>query len=403
MPNRVPSASASIRSIFALAAPIAFTAFAAFAASSGVSSCAAPAPSGAALRDVAWRGIVCYSARAPIERIRSGRPDPSDPALQAVSVDQAGDVALVHFASGAPRSEVLYRNGAELTGLAIGDVDPRVLGAEIYAGGYARGDAREGSGGAVVQLVVVPGSSPRVRRVYEGDAFVHSLEVVPPQRANDPVRLLASTYAGEIHLLTPRDGDGAWDDRLCYREPPSADPEVPKIKDVGFLVDPSGRAPHRALVALKLGRVLCFDLDRPEATRLIHEETGGVSRVTPDREGGAYVTGYFGRVLHFVPEGEGFRVEIDADEGQQSGLRGLVFGDFPTALGRADRVVFGFHKRCRALVSRLGVFDASTLYVDVDRGHTVEAGDFVPGNGADELLLGGYSNRVTMLVAEPTR
>ena len=40
-----------------------------------------------------WRGIVCHRAEGAIERIRTGRPDAADPRLQAVSVDQAGDVA----------------------------------------------------------------------------------------------------------------------------------------------------------------------------------------------------------------------------------------------------------------------------------------------------------------------
>jgi hypothetical protein len=351
--------------------------------------------------EVEWRPVVCYEGRAPIERVRCGRPDAADPEMQAVSVDQAGDVALVHFEKGAPRSEVIHRNGSELTGLLISDVDTAVHGEEIYVGGYAAGTEREGTGGVVLQLVLTstPSGRAHVRRIYEGPAFVHSIERVEPRSPSEVVRLLVSTYAGEIHLLTPTAGSGAWDDRLLYREPPVADPEALKVKDAAFLKDASGKPSHEALVVLKTGRTVFIDIDHPETTRLVHEESGGLSRVTPDSSGGAYITGYFGRVLHFVRAGDGFRVDVVEQEGTDSGLRGVVLGNFPVTGTTAHMVLFGFHKLCRALVPRLGVMDPTTLYVDVDRGHSIDSADLVRGNDADEILIGGYSKRVTMLVA----
>ena len=351
--------------------------------------------------EVSWQPVVCYQARAAVERIRCGRPDASDPALQAVSVDQIGDVALMRFAAGVPRADLIYQHGCELTGLALGDIDPAVPGEEIYVGGFASGTGREGQGGAVVQLVVSAGphGGTAVRRIYEGAAYVHSIERVEPQAPGAGRQLLVSTYDGEIHLLTPVAGNGPWQDRLIHREPPSDDPEALKVKDAAFLRDPGGRPPHEVLVAFKTSRLLHLDLDRPQEARSIHEEPGGLSRVTPDPDGGAYVTGYFGRVLHFVRSPEGLKLEVVEQEGTDSGLRGLVLGTFPVTGGEAQMVVFGFHKLARALVQRLGVLDPVTLYVDLDRGHTIEAADLVPGNAADELLLGGYSQRVTMLVS----
>jgi hypothetical protein len=363
----------------------------------GLAACAATGSG-----EPAWEPVVCYEASAAVERIRCGHPDPADVGLQAVSVDQAGDVALVRFPGGAPRARVIYRHGCELTGLAISDIDPAVPGEEIYVGGFASGEGREGVGGAVLQLVVTAGAqAARVRRIWEGPAYVHSVERVEPQSAGEGPRLLVATYEGELHLLAPTAGDGPWADRLLHREPPSDDPEAVKIKDVGFLRDPSGRPPHEALVAFKTGRLLLLDLTHPERARTILDEPGGLSRVTPDADGGAYVTGYFGRVLHYTRAADGLQLEVVDQEGADSGLRGVVLGDFPVDGTTAHLVLFGFHKLCRALVPRQGVLDPVTLYVDVDRGHTIEAADLVPGNGADELLLGGYSLRMTMLVARP--
>lgn len=360
-----------------------------------IASCAATSST-----EIEWRPVVCYQGRAPIERVRCGRPDAADAGVQAVSVDQAGDVALMHFDRGVPRSEVILKNGSELTGLLISDIDASVAGEEIYVGGYAGGNEREGTGGLVQQLVYAANKPLRVRRIFEGSAFVHSIERVEPQSAGEVARLLVSTYAGEIHLLTPTPGDGAWEDRLLHREPAAKDPEVLKIKDAAFLKGARGKSTHEALIALKTGRTLYLDVDHPEATRLIHEEPGGLSRVTPDAHGGAYITGYFGRVLHFVRVAEGFRIDVIDQEGVDSGLRGVVLGHFPVENTVAHIVLFGFHKLCRALVERHGVLDPVTLYVDVDRGHTIEVADIVAGNDADELLMGGYSNRITMIVAQ---
>jgi hypothetical protein len=40
-----------------------------------------------------------------------------------------------------------------------------------------------------------------------------------------------------------------------------------------------------------------------------------------------------------------------------------------------------------------------TLLRDIERGHSLVAADLVPGDDADELVLGGYSKRITVLVA----
>jgi hypothetical protein len=348
--------------------------------------------------EVRWEPVVAWEGDAAVERIRAGRPDPSDPRLQLVGVDQAGTVVRVRFDGDVPRSDVIYRHGVELTGAAIADVDPTVPGEEIYVGGYASGTGREGTGGAVIQIVLTP-DGPKTRRVYTGDAYVHAIDRLLPATAGDPVRLVVTTYAGEIHLLTPTGGDGPWQDRLIYRDAPSADPEVPKIKDVTLLRDLTGRTPHEAMVVMKMGRVVVLDLERPETARLVHSEEGGLSRVNADAEGGAFMSGYFGRLLHLVRDGDAFRVEAIHHEAKDSGLRGASLGRFPVPGGTATLGTFGFFKYCRVLTPRLGAWDATTIFEDTDRGHAMEVADLVPGNDADEIALGGYSKRITILVA----
>ncbi|MFN0241693.1 MAG: hypothetical protein ACKVWV_02275 [Planctomycetota bacterium] len=362
---------------------------------------------------IEWQPLVVHRTHGSIERIRCGRPDGTDAKLQAVSVDQAGDVALIQFDRDEPRAEILYRNGAELTGLTIADVDPSAPGEEIYAGGYLPGGEGAERGGGVYQIVVTPSSSARaqVRQVYSGNAYVHSIERVPPQRAGDPARLLISTYGGEIRLLTPSSSDAPWDNRLLFALPQSDDPEANQAKDAAFLRSASGRPPHEVLVVFRSGRMLFLDLDRPESARIVHEEPGGLARVTPDEREGAYVIGYTGRVLHFHRDGDGFRYDAIDDEGVDSGLRGIVRGRFPSPHGGVTQLaLYGYHKQCRILHPKcIGLradytqMDADTIYVDAERGHALEAADVVAGNDGDELLLGGASKQVTVLVAKHVR
>ncbi len=360
-----------------------------------VAAACATTPRGDVVR---WEAVEVWRGDAAFERVKVGRPDASDPRPQIVGVDQGGHVVLVHWTDGGPpRGEVLYTHPSELTGLYVGDVDPSVPGEEIYAGGNVSGE----EGGAVTQVVVTP-QGPRARRVWTGTGYVHAITRIP----GDAPRLLVTTYTGELHVISPVSGEGPWDDRMIFRDPEagSKDVERPKIKDAGFLVDPTGRAPHEALVVWKTGRALLIDLDRPDSARFVHDEDGGLSRVSPDPDGGAYVTGYKGRVLHFVRDGTGLRVECIDQEFTDSGLRGVVQGRFPLPQGGvAPLAIFGFHRLCRALSQREGAWDATTLFRDVERGHTIEPADLVPGNDADELVLSGYSSRIVVLVARRAR
>jgi hypothetical protein len=370
--------------------------------------CASTAAPGAPA--VRWEPEVLWKGEFAFERIRTGHPDATDPALQIVGVDQGGQVVLCHVGDGERRASVIYDHGTELTGLVVGDVDPAIPGEEIYVGGNGKPDGtigeggrRSGTGGAVLQLVPGPGGA-KARRIFDGGAYVHSIERVEPQSPGDTPRLLASDYDGVVHLLTPTPGTGPWDDRVLYREPPPKNPDDPKVKDAGFLADASGRPRHEVLLVLKTGRAILLDLDDPSKAHLVHEEPGGLSRVTPDPDGGAWVTGYAGRAMHWVREGDGFRIDVLEQEGVDSGLRGCVPGRFPTPDGGvAPLVIFGFNRLCRTLTPRNGAWDPTTIFRDADRGHTMEAADLVPGNDADELVLGGYSRAITLLTAHRVR
>ena len=348
---------------------------------------------------IRWEPILAWQGESPIERLKAGRPDASDPAMQVVSVDQGGTVALVHFEGEKPRAEILLKNDGGLTGLCIADIDPSIPGEEIYAGGgheMAAWPPKPGDGGVVLQIVPGPGG-PRVRRIFEGEAYVHAMD------RYGAGQLLVTDYVGRVFLLTPAPGDGPWPSKLLYSDPPSKDPEVPKIKDIAVLRDPSGAAAHEALVVMKTGRAVYIDIDRPEGARLVHEEPGGLSRAEANADGGAFVTGYTGRVLRFVRDGLGFRVDPIHLEGPDSGLRGVVQGRFPVAAGDAPLAIFGYMQVCRVLTPTFGAWDAVSIFRDDGKGHALLAADLFPGNDADELVLAGFGNRITVLTVRRGR
>jgi len=367
------------------------------------------APAATARPDVRWEPVILWEGDAGFETVKSGRPDASDPNLQVVGVDQAGHVVLAGYDGVTPRSRVIYDHGAELTGLAIDDVDPAVPGQEVYVGGYESGDGREGKGGAVMQVVVGP-SGATTRKVFVPGNYVHSIAVAPPAAPGAPRRLVVSTYAGEVFVVTPAAGDGLWPSQVVYRDPPIGnlvpkDPR-PRIKDVAMLADPSGRPAYELIAVSAGGSAVYADLDRPGITRDLINEEGGFARITAVPDGSAYACAYWGGVFHFVRDGAGgFRADVLTRDGKDSGLRGIVLGRFPLPAdaggGVAEMAIFGYHALVRMLVPRNGTYDMVTVFKDVERGHSLVAADMVPGNDADELVVTGYSKRLTLLVPRP--
>ena len=171
-----------------------------------------------------------------------------------------------------------------------------------------------------------------------------------------------------------------------------------------MLRDPSGRPAHELIAVYAGTRAVYADLDRPGFSKDLVEEEGGFARVTADPDGGAYAVAYWGAVLHFVRDGAGgFRADVLTRDGKDSGLRGIVLGRFPLPSdaggGVASMSVFGFHALVRMLVPRNGTYDMVTVFKDIARGHSQVAADLVPGNDADEIVVAGYSKRLTLLVA----
>lgn len=356
------------------------------------SSRCAPAP---AARGVRWSAVQLWQGSASVQRVKAGDADPDQPGLEIVGVDEAGGVIVAWPQAAPPASREVYRHPGRLTGLAVADVDPSVPGSEIYAGGFRTGT----EGGAVVQVVLTP-EGVRHRVVYAGPHFVHAVERLEPAPGGAVPRLLVTDYDGAAFVLTPAPGAGPWPQVEAYREPPEVGFEDRKVKDAAVLQAARGGAGAGVFLAFKGGRGVWLDPDQPGSGRLVHEEPGGMGRVVADAEGGVLLCGYAGRVVHLVRAGEGFAAAVLFTETVgEGGLRGIGRGRLPLPDGgEAELAIFGYSKVCRLLTRSGGAFHGPVVYEDVERGHGLAVADLVPGNQADEVVLCGYANRITLLV-----
>lgn len=351
---------------------------------------AATAPSGGG-----WTATQLWQGTASVQRVAIGDADPAQPGLEVVGVDEAGAVIVGWPQASPPTSREVARHGGRLTGLAVADLDPDVPGSEIYVGGYREAD----QGGAVVQVVLTP-QGARQRVVYDGPHFVHAVARLEPAPGSTTPRLLVTDYDGAAFVATPAAGDGPWPAVEVYREPAETGAEDRKVKDAAVLRGAPGGVASGLFLALKGGRGVWVDPDRPGSGRLVHEEPGGMGRVAADEQGGVYLCGYAGRVVRLSRAGEGFSAAVLFTETVGGGgLRGIGLGRLPLpAGGRAELAIYGYSKVCRLLAPAGSALNGPVVYEDVERGHGLAVGDVVPGNDADEVVLGGYAKRITVLV-----
>jgi hypothetical protein len=330
--------------------------------------------------DSGWSATVAYEGKSGFSGVAIGDADADSPGLEVAGASESGEIVLVRFPKGKPEATVLLRHGHEMTGLLVADIDPALPGAELYAGGSARG----GDDNGVVFQFHFAGGKMGTRRLLETDGYVHAMARLD----GDPPRLVVTTYSGRVLLATP-DPD-KWALRAIHEEPRDLGVEGLKIKDVR--TGPfAGRPARTILFAAKSGRIVLLDPDDASKTELCRIEEGGVARLSDVDDGGIWVACNDGRLLRLDRDGarEVFR--------SSEALRGAVVGRFAVPGGEARLAVYGYDRVCRAIRVEGGDFP---LFTDSERGHWLAAGDLVPGNGSDELALAILSGRILILKGE---
>lgn len=335
-----------------------------------------------------WQTTTLWDAHEKIQGVRFGDADPRHPGIEAVAVTRSGTVAIAGFTNGKVWSDTIYRHGVLMTGLCIADVDPTIPGNEIYIGG---GRTTKAPNGEVVQIALVDGHW-RARTVWMAPDVVHTFDTLP-RLPGGTARLVAPTYAGTIHLLIPTK-TGLWRDTLLYRHTATGtDTNDLVVKDMHYGTV-AGRA-NQLLFCTKGGDMVDVDLSDPSRSGRIYRQKFGIARFTIVSDGTLYGSCNDGCLIHLSYVQGAWKVDTlyrDYAEG-----RGVVIGRFPCGGRACSLAAFGYARTCRLFYDNGIGWDTYTLFHDLDCGHWMVVADVIPGNDADEMLLGGYSGRMTLI------
>jgi hypothetical protein len=292
--------------------------------------------------------------------------------------------------------------GSWLGAVTQADLDPRVEGAELYAGAESGriweivGHRREGVIDARLAAQI---DGRQVHAIAAGE--------FDPARAGR--ELLVFTEPAELWCLAPRrDGLDGFEAELVS----ALDG---RIRDA--VVMPREHASDAGgadvlLVASRAGWIGKLTALAPELEfERLHELRFGRGRVAlpvPEcarRHGSvAYSTAEDGTLWrHFSADGAAELAKEVIYVGP-TGPRGIAAGRFHADPARESVAVFGYSGRVE-LVSRpasgSGPWEVETLFVDRAAGHWLSAAELDGRNATDELVASGYAGRVVLLARPP--
>ena len=281
-------------------------------------------------------------------------------------------------------------DGKWLGGLAHGDVDPRVAGAELYVGGqlgnlyqlrpYAHGalDAR--------LIAHLPGLEIHTLVAGELDARTPGPELLAFTRPGALYRVRVSPETGEFESELLQELSGRVRHALLLPGTAARPAEIATVSRAGQL------------------QLLRIGAEGPE-WRVVHEGPMGQGRIAqresaPGAPRVLYSTLDDGRVLRHEEQPSGdWRTET-IYAGPQ-GPRGVAAGQLDPDPGIETVAVFGYSRKVQLLSKRAGGWEVETLFVDLDKGHWLASAELDGRNGTRELIGSGYGGRIFMLSRPP--
>lgn len=311
-------------------------------------------------------------------------------APEVVALDDQGRLTVLVPYSGTWTPLRAVHDGRWLGALAQGEVDPRVPGRELYAGGLR---------GNVYQVFGHRNAALDARLIAElPGRELHTLVAGELDPARPGEELLAFTSPGGMGFLRPEPEGSAfrveWLGELEGR-----------VRDAVVLPALGSGAPWIATVS-RAGRVelLRFAPTGPE-WQLVHEEEVGFGRIALrplsfGTEAVLYSTADDGRVLRHAREASGAWVTEIVYAGPQ-GPRGLICGAFTEDPSVECLVVYGYSGAVELLVHEAGAWRAETIFEEPERGHWLAVAELDGRNATPEILASGYAGRVVLLARPP--
>lgn len=305
---------------------------------------------------------------------------------ELVGLDDEGRCHVYVSYSGKWTPVTTIADGAWLGGLDSGDVDPRVPGRELYAGGKS---------GNVYEVVAYSDGGLDHRRVANlGRREVHTLLVADVWSARDGDELVAFTSPGGLYVLAPRTDGFDGFETLHAEDLPG------RVRDALVLPRASG-APLEIATVSRAGalEILRFEAGAPRWTT-VHALPEGRGRLAlrPERDGAGtvlYSTADDGTVWRHERAAGGWRNEL-VYAGPQ-GARGVAAGRFGVTADVETIAVFGYGRRVELLARGASGWEIETIFEDRDMGHWIAAAEVDGRNATDEIVCSGYGGRVVLL------
>ena len=311
-------------------------------------------------------------------------------APELVGCDDRGRLVVLVSYGGKWTPLRVVEDGRWLGGLAHGDVDPRVPGAELYAGGQS---------GSLYQVVAHASGrlDHRLIATFPGRELHTLVAGDLDPRAAGP-ELLAFASPGGVLRVRPTGEHGTF-------EAEEISASRGRVRDAVVLPRRDGEAVEIA-TASRGGRIELLTLGPggPEWST-IHAAPMGMGRIAlaPERAGRPvvlYATQDDGVVLRCEREGrDAWRIET-IYLGPQ-GMRGIVAGRFDADPEAETVAVFGYSGRVELLTRADAAWTVETIFTDRDKGHWLGAGELDGRNGTDELFGAGYGGRIFLLARPP--
>lgn len=312
---------------------------------------------------------------------------------EVIAADDKGRFLLLTVYSGQWTANSVVADGQWLAPTRAADVDPRVPGRELYAGGRS---------GTLHRVTLRP--QPFARFTLEsveighaaGEEFhsVVAADLLPG--GND--ELIAFAITGAVYQLVA-DGSG---DTFTMRKVG----HVPgRVRDC-VVVPGDGSAPATMYGVSRSGDLVRVRLQangkEPHAALqcdlLLHEDSGlGRIALAKGRPGVFYVTRDDGVVVRVELAADG-SVRRDAILACGLGLRGIASGRFfaddreCVAAYGYDRTVHLVHRRGGG-----GGWQVDTIFQSAQKGHWLAVGELDGRNGTDELVASGFDGQIVLL------
>lgn len=342
-----------------------------------------------------WRAEVALDlGEVGIWTVATAQLLPQYAAAEVIGLDDLGRTHVLVPYAGRWTHYQLGQDNSWLGGIAFGDVDPRVPGAELYTGAES---------GAVYQVVGHADGLVDNRRAarIEGRA-VHTLVAAELDRDRAGLELLAFTEPPAIYLLSPRERSDGFDvTQLSAHHG--------RVRDAVVLPGKTAEGTDRVALVSRSGALEVLDsvASGPRFTPLFEVPTG-LGRVALSPSSTAervvlYTTADDGLIhRHEGPPMGPLRSEVIYVG--PTGPRGVVAGRFHEDPAVESIAVFGYAARVELLTrpkNGKGPWKVESLFTDRGAGHWLAKGEYDGRNTTDELLLSGYGARIVMLAREP--